>query len=312
MANIDAYKLVALDDGNIHLLRGLYQKVFGKNYNLEQIRAKYKPEYTDIVAQGHFAFYKGEAIAFHGAIPMYMTQGGNRELCAQYGDAMTLKSHTGNGLFTKLGELTDELLIQKGVKFVWGFPNQNSEYGYVNKLHWSGEERMQCFKIKLRSISKEQIFRRHQKLQKNYQIQLYKRLSPYRVKKSNLNSIDLLQYGGIERSDDFYKYKSFTPNYFLSIKGNKVWIKPKGGLLIGDMEIKSEQSVLQCIQELISLGKSIGLHQLVIQASPKSQICQILKKHHTPIDTWLIGYKNFDSNLDLERLQFTYGDLDTF
>lgn len=306
------YLFEPLNELNIKWLIDLYKKVFGVQYTLEQVKAKYQPQYTGIHAQGHFAIYQNKPVAFHGAIPVLIRYQGQVELCAQYGDAMTLQAHTGNGLFTKLGELTDQVLIEKGVKFVWGFPNQNSEYGYVNKLHWQGEARMQCYIFKLSSISSETVYRKTKLFERRNQERIKKELSSLLVPKQQLHSIDTKMGGGIDRSNHFYAYKNFSPNYFIELKGTKVWIKPLGGLLVGDIEVKNEQQLLASIEELKILAKQLGLNKLTIQASPKSQLNLLLKKHFSPIDTWLIGYKNFSSQFPLEKLQFTYGDLDTF
>lgn len=308
----EKYTFEALNTENIHLLIPLYKKVFGVSFSLEQIKQKYQPTYTGIFAQGHFAFYKGKAIAFHGAIPMLMRYQDQTELCAQYGDAMTLKEHAGNGLFSKLGELTDEVLISKGVRFVWGFPNQNSEYPYVHKLYWKGEERMQCYILPLKVLSSETIYRKTRFFEKWKQTSIQKQLSPLLIEKKDLHSIDTTQFGGIDRSPAFYEYKSFSPNYFIRLNDTRIWIKPLGGLLVGDLEIRDEEQVFICIEKLKELARELGLNKLVIQASPRSALNQILQKRYQATKSWLIGYKDFNSDFPLDKLQFTYGDLDTF
>ena len=126
MESINQYEFVSLNEENIFELMPLYKKVFGIDHTLEHITKKYNPSYTGLNAQGHFALFDGKVVAFHGAIPVLMRHKNTTELAAQYGDAMTLKSHSGKGFVSQLGKLTDRLLIQKGVSFVWGFPNQNS------------------------------------------------------------------------------------------------------------------------------------------------------------------------------------------
>lgn len=312
MKTLSKYQFEQLNDSNIHHLVYLYKQVFRTNYSIDFIKAKYGSKYTGINAQGHFAFYKSKPVAFHGAIPVVMQQGKKKELCAQYGDAMTLKSHAGNGLFTILGEETDALLKTLGVRFAWGFPNQNSEYGYVNKLEWQGKSRMQCYILKTKTLPTEQLLRKTKVFSKISQNRIEKKLHDLIIPKEALCSIDLEKMGGIERSNNFYEYRSFTPNYFIQLNGTKVWIKPKGGLLVGDLEVKSEEQVFSSILDLKKLAVDLGLHQVIIQASPNSKLNQILKNKYQAIDSWLIGYKIFNSEIDLDKLQFTYGDLDTF
>jgi hypothetical protein len=306
------YQYQALTESNLHWLIPLYQKIFNKKYSLEQIRAKYQPYYTGINAQGHFALYDGKPVAFHGAIPVFMNYKDQIELAAQYGDAMTLKTHSGKGLFTKLGKLTDEVLKTKNVRFVWGFPNQNSEYGYVNKLDWKGKNRMQAYILPLAKISSEVISRKSKVGQKKVQKLIESKLEPIRVKKQGLQSVDDSNFPTVDRSKDFYNYKQFSPNYMIRVNGVKAWIKTEGGLLIGDMEAKDEKQFFKTIAALKELGKSLGLHKVIIQLANQSQQNKWMKKEYAAVDSWLIGYKNFNSEFPLDQLQLTYGDLDTF
>lgn len=311
MVNTD-YEFEALSEENLHGLIPLYHKVFNKKYQEQQIRAKFLTNNSAISAQGHFAKLNGQVVAFHGAIPVLMQYKNQIELAAQYGDAMTLKGHTGKGLFTKLGRLTDELLKKKGVRFVWGFPNQNSEYGYVNKLDWKGNKRMQAFLIPLSIVSEEVLRRKANLGVESFQEKIKRIIEPIRIEKANLQSVNTDQYPSVQHSKNFFEYKSFSPNYMIELAGCKVWIKTEGGLLVGDVEQKSEEQFTELIQHLLQLGKKLGLHQLVFQFSPQSTHCQWMKKHYKAVDSWLIGYKDFNSDFPLEELQLTYGDLDTF
>ncbi len=307
-----AYRFEALDRSNQHHLIELYAKVFGNKYTLNFINSKFRNEYTGISAQGHFAFKNDRPVAFHGAIPVIMKQGETKELAAQYGDAMTIKSEVGNGLFTDLGLRTDDLLQQKNVQFVWGFPNQNSEYGYVNKLNWKGNERMKCLIIPLSKISKEQLTRKSERLKAAFQKSIQKKLEGLIIDKKPLSSIHFHQQGGVDRSSEFYAYRSFSFNYHLKLSHGLAWIKTEGGLLIGDLEYQSKTEIKFLLQELISLGKELGFHQLVLQASKESRLYKDLAGEHSFLDSWLIGFKDFSSSFDFKKMAFTYGDLDTF
>ena len=51
---------------------------------------------------------------------------------------MTHPAHAGRGIFSELAErLYHRVFADHGTAFVWGFPNPNSHYGFVNKLGWS-------------------------------------------------------------------------------------------------------------------------------------------------------------------------------
>jgi hypothetical protein len=311
MGNIKAYEYHLLSEKNAHLLIELYQKVFKVMYTEEQIRSKYFSTYSGIRSQGHFAFFEGRPVAFHGAIPVLMKYQNQVELAAQYGDAMTLPDHTGNGLFTQLGKLTDAVLQDIGVQFVWGFPNQNSEYGYVNKLNWQGESRMKGFNIPVTTIPSELILRKTKLLERKNQERIKQKLSAM-MDDTPIQSIDTNISPSTDRSNAYFDYKCFSQNYRIRLNDIQIWIKPKGGLLVGDIAAKTTSEVKQAVEDLKQLAKDIGLHKIVIQSSPNSLIYESLKNDYESFDSWLIGYKNFSSEFPLDQLALTYGDLDTF
>ncbi len=311
MATINKYQFTPLEESNSEWLITLYKRVFNISYNIDQIKAKFFSSYSGIRAQGHFALFEGKPIAFHGAVPVLMNYKGEIELSAQYGDAMTLPQFAGQGLFTSLGELTDTVLQNLGVKFVWGFPNQNSEYGYVNKLNWSGESRMKCFIIPVKTIPKEAILRKTKVLEKGNQKLIKSKLQDLLCDEP-LQSIDSNRNPTTNRSKTYFEYKCFSPNYVIKVDDTKVWIKPLGGLLVGDLEVNSKDKTLKTVEKLTTIAKKLGLSKVVIQTSPNSSLFEHLEGNYPYFDSWLIGYKNFSSNFPLDKLAFTYGDLDTF
>ena len=51
---------------------------------------------------------------------------------------------------------------------------------------------------------------------------------------------------------------------------------------------------------------------IIFQVSPGAALDQWFAKRYQPIESWAIGWKNYGSDIPLEKLRFTYGDLDTF
>lgn len=312
MADISSYDFIPLSEDNVHHLISLYRDVFHQSHSIDKIKKKFFSPHLKIKALGYFAFYKGKAVSFHVAIPIQIKYNNKIELAAQYGDSMTLPSHSGKGLFTKLGELTNELLIQNDIKFAWAFLNQNSEYPYLNKLNWTAKIRMQYFIIKTGAFPTEAILRKTKLFHQYHQNLIQQKLTPLILEKQEFSSIHFDKYGSTNKDKDFYLYKSYTTNYLIMLNNVKVWIKPLGGLLIGDMETTNEKSFFKTIHELKKLACSLGLNKLVFQASPETTLYQMLSKKYEANNSWLIAYKNFNSNFPLDKLQFTYGDLDTF
>ena len=309
-----SYTITPLSLKNLNDLCFLYKKVFNNDVSLEMISKKFETSYTGISYFGHLAYSNKKPVAFHGAIPIIMTYNGKEELAAQYGDAMTLKEHTGNGLFTKLGKLTDTKLKEAGVKFVWGFPNQNSEYGYMNKLNWKYVDRTQGFILKTNSIPIEKFAQKFNFtkniLQRNITSVFEKHKTNKIIKSSVLNE---KEYVTTLRNKAYYDYKSFTGNFKIDIDGVLFWIKIKNGLLVGDIESPNEKLFFQALQKLKLMASNCGIGELVFQASPNTSITKLLDSLNVEkFESWAVGYKNFNSNFPLEKIKLTFGDLDTF
>ena len=309
-----SYTITPLSINNIKDLTYLYKKVFNNKYTIDLVIRKYNTSYLGVSYFGHIAYNNGEPVAFHGAIPVKMEYNSNYEIAAQYGDAMTLPKHTGKGLFTKLGKLTDEQLKEVNITFVWGFPNQNSEYGYLNKLDWQYVDRMQGFKIKTAKLTLEKAARKLHLTNQLFDLHVIKVFKKYKtsakIKGSVYNQgIPVSTY----RNIDYYNYKSFTNNFTIAINDVLFWIKIKNGLLVGDIETPSKQHFYKALTELKKIAITNGISEIVFQSSPNTLITELLNgKANEHFESWIVGYKNFSSHFPLEKLKLTFGDLDTF
>jgi len=309
-----SYTIAPLSLENIKDLTFLYRKVFGHKYTLENIKKKYDTSYLGKSYFGHIAYNEKQPIAFHGAIPMLMEYDGNYEIAAQYGDAMTLPNYTGKGLFTKLGKLTDIQLKESNIKFVWGFPNQNSEYGYLNKLDWQYVERMQGFKIKTSKFLIEKVARKLSFTNHLYELHILNTLKKYetaaKIKGSVYNKNTPVT---TSRNNDFYNYKAFNNNFTIIINDVLFWVKIKNGLLIGDIEISSKGHFYEALNKLKKIASTNGIGEIIFQSSPNTLITKLLKEEaNESFESWIVGFKNFSSRFPLEKLKLTFGDLDTF
>ncbi|NHN27440.1 GNAT family N-acetyltransferase [Flavobacterium jejuense] len=309
-----AYTFQPLTKNNLQDVQKLYKLVFENEYSIAYITKKYDTSYLIDGYFGHIAYFNEEPVAFHGAIPILMQYNGVYEIAAQYGDAMTLSNHNGKGLFTKLGKLTDAVLKKKDIKFVWGFPNQNSEYGYLNKLDWKFKERIVGFKSKNPIISLEKISKINSKTKLLYKKHIEKVFYKYKCANSLTGSVYKNNtIVSTTRSKEFYKYKSLNQNFVIEIEKVKFWIKIKNGLLIGDIETPSPNQFYIALNILKKIAFKNGLHEITIQASPNTLIEELMNKTNwNRFDSWIVGYKNFSSSFPLENLKLTFGDLDTF
>lgn len=308
------YKFVPLTSENIKDLIYLYKHVFRKIVTLNELLAKFDTSYLGTGYLGYLAYDKGKPIAFQGVVPVLMKYNEKTELAAQYTDSMTLPAYARKGVFTKLLKLTDEALKEANVKFVWCFPNQNSEYVYMNKLNWQYKERMQRFSVKTALIPIEKITRKLGVINRLYKKRVFNILKKYKtdaiIKGSVFQEKNIVS---TVRNHEFYKYKTFTNNFTISIEGVLFWIKIKNGLLIGDIETPSEELFHIAFKKIKKIATFNGIGEINIQASPNTQISKLMRKHSKKtFESWTVGYKNFSSDFPLEQLKFTFGDLDTF
>lgn len=302
-----------LDSENLVDLIPLYREVFGKKTDRAYLEAKYDTSYLGTPLFGHLAYDPGgRPVAFHGAVPFRLELDGLPFIGAQYGDAMTLREAAGQGLFTRLGRLTDERLLDFGIQFIYGFPNQNSEYGYLNKLDWQEVHRMRCYTIPVVTVPLEKLSRTVS-AGPAYQQRIRDRLAGHIRPGLELpNSVAGAGVVCSRRDRAFFSYKSFTNNFVIEVAGVAMWIKTEGGLLIGDMELRPEARILAAVAELKRLARSHGITKITYQASPGTEIETIFARHFDGFDSWVLGGKSFDREIPIESLRCTYGDLDTF
>ena len=308
------YKFVPLTSENIKDLIYLYKHVFRKIVTLNELLAKFDTSYLGTGYLGYLAYDKGKPIAFQGVVPVLMKYNEKTELAAQYTDSMTLPIYRGKGIYTELCKLTDEALKKENIKFIWGFPNQNSEYVFKNKLNWQFNERIRGFSIKTAIVPIEKIARKFDVTNRLYEKKIFKCFKIYKTD-AIINGSVFFEKDIVStvRNREFYNYKSFTNNFTISIEGVLFWIKIKNGLLIGDIETTSEELFHIAFKKLKQIAVFNGLGEIIIQASPDTKIAKLIKKHSKKtFETWAVGYKNFSSDFPLEQLKFTFGDLDTF
>jgi len=74
-------------------------------------------------------------VGHYAASPMRAWVGGEIA-AAQSMTTMTHPSYRNRGVFTALAEDLYARMEQQGIELIWGFPNTQSHYGFVNKLGW--------------------------------------------------------------------------------------------------------------------------------------------------------------------------------
>ena len=82
--------------------------------------------------------WEEEMLIGHYAVsPVFLILNGEANLSSLSMTTMTHPDYGGKGIFGLLANaLYDELEANAGVKAIWGFPNNNSHYGFIKNLKW--------------------------------------------------------------------------------------------------------------------------------------------------------------------------------
>lgn len=314
---MDEYYFLKLDRENIKDLISVYKEAFNKDVSLEYLIKKNSTEAFGLSFTGFIAYHSetNETAAFYGVFPCFVKCKDQIFLAAQSGDTMTHPAHQGKGLFIKLALMTYDYVKSKGVKFVFGFPNQNSYPGFIKKLNWQHFEDMHAYLVRVRCISWIRI-------KKTFYLPdslFYKYCSIILslCKKGNIpfdNSVINGARGGVLRNKDFFSYKTYEKSFVLKIKGKSLWLKPGSEYLnIGDIERCSEDEFKKIIQKLKLLAFMLGLPYLRFHCSPDVYFEEFFAKiGHKHESSYPVGWCDFNSGLELKNLKFTMGDNDTF
>lgn len=93
--------------------------------------------------------WDSEKLVGHYAVsPIRMTVEGDEILTALSMTTMTHPDYAGKGIFTELAEaLYYEEKKKNQLAAVWGFPNNNSHYGFIKNLQWQNLEQIPVFSI---------------------------------------------------------------------------------------------------------------------------------------------------------------------
>ncbi|MCC8427175.1 GNAT family N-acetyltransferase [Mucilaginibacter sp. UR6-11] len=309
-----AYTIKRLSVFNITHLASLYQAVYKRSQAADFFQKKYDTAYTGAQYIGFIAYNQlYRPIAYYGVIPTLLWYDGHTILAAQSADTMTHPDYRNMGLFTELANQTYALCKDAGIRLVFGFPNQNSLPGLMNKLNWHTTGTMDRFMIPVgRVINLERIARRFPFLRPGYR--RYQRwvLKPcLQPRRGIANSVLADGFNGVFRDDDYLRYKSYSPTYVVQINGSLFWIKLKNGLHIGDIEDMTD-GFGPTLKKLRAFARKLGISQIHFQASPQTGLHTLFAQYYQPTASYTTGFKNLEEGLPTSNIKFTFADIDIF
>lgn len=311
---MSAYSFDRLSDLNLKDLIPLFKNVFNKNYSEQYLINKYNTEVFGPKHIGYIAYDENNNhAAYYGVFPVLIEYKGKTILAVQSGDTMTHPDHRGKGLFIKLSLKTYELAKKHGIKFVFGFPTKNSYPGFVNKLNWTHEENIKRYQLLIFTFPMSEIAKRLKWLAPFYEKYLNWFLSFYKCEaKICKSSLIDEQSGGIKRDQRYYDYKSYSKSFFLKVNDITIWIKVDGQMGIGDIERNGSKDFKKIIKKLKLIAFCLGVVRIVFYVSPDSYWDKLLSTKYKSSEGLAIGYLNFDSDIPLDKIKYSYGDFDTF
>jgi hypothetical protein len=305
------YRIEKLSAKNIHDLIPLFKTVFHEKVTPKFLLKKYDTRSVGPEFVGFIAYSPQEkAVAYYGVIPCFFQLNGKKVVAAQSADTMTHPDHRKKGLFQNLALKTYALAAELDIKFVFGFPNQDSYPGFM-KLNWQFlPEQLQVFTIKAANISYARLLYRTPGLFPLFNILLNGIFDAEGPDKSFFNE---KISDGMIYDDAFCLYKKYNATHMITIEKVKAWIKIDGKLKVGAVKGLSESNASEFLKRLTAIASWLGCGEVIFMTSKYSLLYEMLKKHLTPKDAFPIGFFPLQSeNVSLAGASFEYCDADFF
>lgn len=307
---MDDYDIVRIGEGSYHHLVTLIRRCFGYAVALDQVRAKYATKPFGAADIGFLAIARnGQPAAYYGVFPIIVELLGEQLLAAQSGDTMTDPDHQKRGLFIKLAGLSYELAERSGVKFIFGFPNENSLPGFQRKLGWTFCGHLHDLKLATHGIPMCELSARWPWLAPYHAMVIRRHLAPPGA--GALRPATSLP-DGLLRDDRFFRYKERNGAHWTTVGRVRFFVKPKVHLYVGEMDVPPGMSDEELSAALISAGRKLLCGKVVCTYSENHPDFARMARITKATRSLPIGYLDLGSGLPIDRLAFSRTDLDTF
>lgn len=308
------YTFNRINKSSLLSIKYLYLKCFNFKVKLSALKKKYDTSLFGAKDIGYLAIaVDGTPAAYYGVFPISAYVGGQEILVAQSGDTMTHPDHQKRGLFVGLAKKTYELAEVQDIKFIYGFPNENSYPGFLSKLDWKFIGLMKKFIFKTSHLPLCEIAEMSNYIKKLYLIYVQICLNKYNIKFDD--SYEFITQGSnrIMRNAKFINYKLRNPHcFFINYMGFKLLIKVENHLTIGDVEYFDESNIKDFICTIKKLGAKLMCGKTILNISENFWLFKYLKDNQHYVDNLPIGFRVIDNKIDYNKFSFTNADFDTF
>ncbi len=313
MSNNTDYTVERLTENNLEDIAKLYAAVYGKPSAKDLFVKKYATAYTGKQYIGFIAYNNERVpVGYYGVIPCFLQYDNDIILSAQSADTMTHPQFRFKGLFVELSNKTFDLCRNEGIRLVFGFPNQNSLHGAINKLGWKMTDTMDCFIIPVKAIPLERMAAKFSLLKPLYRKYKKQILKKYEEPVRGIpNPVIAEGYSGVYRDANYLAYKTYHDHQVIRIRRSLVWIKISSAIIIGDMVV-SPDDFDNVMDEIKKIAARLGINQIQFQTSPNTNLHSLFIKRYQPVPSFPVLFQDLDSDLSLNKFKFSFADIDIF
>jgi len=307
------YQVEKLTAAKLADVEQLHAAVYGAMPTADFFIKKYNTAFTGVEYVGYVAYNTQKiAVGFYAVIPCFIQFGDQSVLAAQSADTMTHPGYRYKGLFVELSNMTFQLCRDLGINLVFGFPNQNSLPGAINKLGWQMTHQLDCFIIPVTSFPLRRALNKLPYFNGRIADHRKKVLAKYIVNQNTVaNSVLKGGFAGVSRDDAYSKYKTYNETHVIRIGDSLVWIKISHVLLIGDMTALAEDFDT-VMDGLKNLAKKLGIKEIHFHASPGTSLHTLFAAGCQSIPSFYALFQDFEKQHPIENIKFTSADIDTF
>lgn len=313
MNEVKPYHIKRLNNENLSDAEQLHAVVYGKKVMPGFFKRKYDTAFTGVEHIGFIAYNQlQQPIGFYAVIPCFMQAADEIILAAQSADTMTHPDYRKQGLFVDLALRTFQLCRDVNIRLLFGFPNQHSLPGFLNKLGWQVTDTMDCFII---SSSKRQWRHFLTRIPLINFICIFsgkRALKECAILKSGItNSVLKDGYTGVCRDIMYLKYKTYNKTQVIKIGRSALWVKVGDVFLIGDISVLPNDFD-DMIYGVKKLAGKLSKRQIHFHASPGTSLHGLFAMRFKSIPSFRVICKPLTEGIRIDQLKFTSADIDTF
>ncbi|HZE85470.1 MAG TPA: GNAT family N-acetyltransferase [Puia sp.] len=308
------YRIERMSAQRLKDLEELYLAVYAARTAKDYFRKKYDTAYTGLEYTGYIALNKQDiAVAYYGVIPTFIKYNSEIILAAQSADTMTHPDYRYKGMFASLSNACFDLCRTSGIRFIFGFPNQNFYKAAVNKWGWKVSEVMECFIIPVQTLPLASLSLRMGWLKGLYRKYSRRILDKYTLPLQGLpNSAAWDGFGGVLRNEEYLKYKTYSASRVIRAGKAKAWISVSHALVIGDLALDGED-IAVTIKAIKKIAAKLGIRTLFFHTSPDTYLHTLFKTRYKGISSFPVIIQDLlDAGLAFDKIKFTFADIDIF